>query len=260
MIFLSCSNLVSPDGIDSRLVGTWYYTVDNSPSYASPQTYFFGIEILADGNVKELGIETNTGEVAITNNSYKKILKANFGELNWEYVVEGIGLVTETLNYKIENGKLIISKGNLDYIYTRTNLATRLFEPVTSEVAFKKDSILYENRKISGYPSGYASISSDFFLRSEMNHAYLTIEINNFKGIGSYEIPYNKFEFAQYHGDVGLIYVPDSLSTGNLTITSYDEINNTCSGTFYLNEPVPDNPDSTITSFKEGIFTVPVYK
>ncbi len=262
MIFLSCSNPVAPDEVDPRLFGEWYYTVDNTSIYPSPQTLFYGIQITDDKNVKSLGIETETGKVEIANNSYKKIIKANQGKIEWQYSVIGIGMVTKTLNYKIEDEKLTLTEGNQNYTYTKTNLGAQLFEPVICSLSLKNDTTIYENEKISSYPSAYISKKSDswFSLTAEFNHAYLTIDINNFSGAGYYEIPYNRFEFAEFHGDVGLIFVSDSLSTGNITITQYDELNRICSGTFYFNAAIPNDPDSVATVFKEGIFTVPVYK
>ena len=263
IIFLSCSNPVVPsDEVDPRLFGEWYYTVDNTSIYPSPQILFYGIQITTDKNVNSLGIESNTGKVAVIRYSDKKIIKANQGKLEWQYSVIGIGMVTKTLNYKIEDEKLTLTEENQNYTYTKTSLGTQLFEPVTSNLSLKNDTTLYENQKVSSYPSAYVSKKSEswFSLVAEFNHAHLTIDINSFSGSGNYEILYNGFEFAEFHGDVGLIFVSDSLSIGNITITQYDEANNLCTGTFYLNEALPDNPDSVVSVFKEGTFTVPVYK
>ena len=264
IIFLSCSNPVVPsDEVDPRLVGEWYSIINNNSPNPYPETTFTGIQINSDKTIKSLGIETNTGKVAVIKYSDKKIIKANEGELTWEYVLVGIGLSNVSYNYKFEDEKLILSNKNEVLTYTKTKIDTQLVKPVICNLSFEKDSIIYENEKISAYPSAFVSkISTEnsFLLNAEMGHAFLRIELNNFKGVGNYEIPYNGFEFAEFHGDVGLIFVSDSLSIGNITITQYDEANNLCTGTFYLNEALPDNPDSVVSVFKEGTFTVPVYK
>ena len=262
ILLSNCSDPVSPDEVDARLTGEWYFIYNNNSPNPSPETTFTGIQINSDKTINSLGIETNTGKVAVIKYSSKKIIKANERELIWEYLLGGIGLSTISYNYGFENEKLILSNESGSLTYTKTKLGAQLIEPVTCNLSFEKDSIFYENEKISAYPSAYAGkiSTSDFFLlNAEMDHAFLRIGINNFNGIGSYAIQYDKFEFGEFHSDVGIILVPDSLSKGEIIITQYDEVNRMCSGTFYFNAAFPDDPDSVATVFKEGIFTVPIY-
>jgi len=260
LILFNCSDPVSTDEIDPRLIGEWYFIYNNNSPNPYPETSFTGIQINSDKTINSLGIEINTGKVAEIKYSNKKIIKANEGELIWEYLLGGIGLSTISYNYRFENEKLILSNESGNLTYTKTKLGAQLIEPVTCNFSFEKDSIFYENEKISAYPSAYASkISNLFLLKAEMDHAFLNIWIDDFKGIGSYMILHDKFEFGEFYSDVGIILVSDSSSTGNITITQYDEVNRMCSGTFYFNATMPDNPDSIATVFKEGIFTVPIY-
>jgi hypothetical protein len=88
----------------------------------------------------------------------------------------------------------------------------------------------------------------------------LHINIDEFNGTGSYEIPFEKGVFLIFSGDVIFAYTSDSLSTGNISITEYDEINNICSGTFYFTAIGPGVADTDTVEIKDGIFTIPLYK
>src|SRR3972149_11121287 len=184
ILLSNCSDPVSPDEVDARLTGEWYFIYNNNSPNPYPETTFTGIQINSDKTINSLGIETNTGKVAVIKYSSKKIIKANERELIWEYLLGGIGLSTISYNYRFENEKLILSNESGNLTYTKTKLGVQLVEPVTCNFSFEKDSIFYENEKISAYPSAYASkISNLFLLKAEMDHAFLNIWIDDFKGI-----------------------------------------------------------------------------
>ena len=54
---LSCSDSVSPDEIDPRLIGEWYRADIIQSDTLSPDVSFHGIQINADKTIKLLGVE-----------------------------------------------------------------------------------------------------------------------------------------------------------------------------------------------------------
>ena len=72
LCFISCSftntRMASDNYIDSLLIGEWYLVDTMDSVYPSPKFHFYGIQINPDHTRISLGIETNTGKVAIDEN------------------------------------------------------------------------------------------------------------------------------------------------------------------------------------------------
>jgi hypothetical protein len=267
-IISNCSDPVSYSEIDNRLIGEWYLIDTLHNSYPSPNLSFFGIQFNIDNDVKLLGIETSTGRVSIWKDNYKTLISAKRGILILQYFLNGIGMTTDTSNYSFENDKLIIKSNHGNTIFKRTGLGVQIFNPLTSNLSVKVDSVIFENDKISNYPSAFIAkySPSKLLLNATMDSSLLNVNTNittlkiiitNFNGPGNYEILSENGIYFIYYLQFFLQYLSDSVSTGNITITEYNEINNICSGTFYFN--ANDGGNGSI-ELKDGIFTVPIYR
>ena len=95
-------NPFSPSStVDPKLVGEWYILNNISNNTPSPNISFSGIQITCDKKINSLGIETNTGEVAVSG-SAGTLVTAN----NRIIIVKHFAysdLYDDTIIYKIEN-------------------------------------------------------------------------------------------------------------------------------------------------------------
>ncbi|MDD1444452.1 hypothetical protein MEO93_29765, partial [Dolichospermum sp. ST_sed3] len=84
--------------------------------------------------------------------------------------------------------------------------------------------------------------------------AIISVECNNFNGIGEYIIPSGKGVLTTFYGDVGNTFISDSSLTNTITIDQFDEVNNICSGrfSFYVG--------SHTIELSDGTFTIPIYQ
>ena len=256
-----CSDTVSPDYMDVRIIGEWYRSDLVQSDTLSPDITFQGIQINADRTIKLLGVEVNSGKIAVWKDNYEKITKVEKGKLIVEHFYYDLGPISQTYAYKIDNNKLILTVGDLDMVYTKTKLGNKLFEPVFSNLSLMFDTLAFENNKISFHTSAYVKKISptEISLKAELDNSILRIDVEDINGTGSYEIPFGKGNWATLSGDVVVVSLSDSVAIGNITITQYDEINNICSGTFYFTLEDSYEPEFRQHIIKEGNFTVPIY-
>lgn len=267
-LLVSCTKdynpVLSKDEVDSKLVGEWYLLDSLSNTIPAPSFSFYGMQITSDKKINSLGVEINTGKIKIfDNHRYSSLLKANEGKLVIEYFAPP-GMTTDTMNYKIENNKLIVWNQYYSNIYTKTELNFQLFNPTDCNLSVNVDSISNENLKVYYNPSGYISkvTESELKLISFIKGYEINISIDSFNGTGTYEIPYKKGELIYFGGDYISIYYSDSLLVGSITIDQYDESNNVCSGTFNFNATFfePYINQTFIYELEKGTFSVPIYK
>lgn len=259
------SNPVSANSdIDARLVGEWLIKDSLSIGYPAPQHAFHGLQITQDKTISELGIEIRSGKVAAFNTAkFRSLIKANDGMLVVE-VFAPPDLAIDTMYYDIQGEELLISDGYREKIYKRTKSGSQVTDPVSFDFSVLIDSVYFRSVEVYPYPASFASriSSADLFITALIPRAHLTIEINDFNGIGNYEIPFGKGRLIIDGGDYIVDFISDSISTGTIAIDHYDEIENTCSGSFSFD--VILNPSfhggSEHKKLEGGNFSLPVYK
>lgn len=261
--FFACSKDNNPVdsncNFDSNIIGDWYYVDSMVFGYPSPGYYFDGIQIKENQTIISLGIETNTGKVVI--DEYPRIdsiISANNGKIIVKHFYIPYTFV-DTLNYNINDNNFVLENPFYARTYTKTSLNALLYSPITSNLSVSIDSVLMNNLKVYNYPSAYLSkkTASDISLFVNFKSSQISIEINNFNGIGVYNIPYQKAEYSIYYSDYIETYLSDSATTATFTIEQYDEINNSCIGKFSFD--VCDFQNTRI-KLRDGAFTVPIYR
>lgn len=265
LCFISCSNDNNPinsnNNFDSNLLGEWYLIDSMDLGYPSPDFYFDGIQINKDQLMIPLGIETNTGKVALE--EYPRIdsiITAKDGKLVVKF--KSFYTIVDTFNYSFSANKLVIGDENYSRTYIKTSLNSLLFNPITSNLDVKIDSVNMNNLKVYNYPSAYLSKTntSSISLFMNLKSSSISIELNNFTGVGVYNIPFQKAKYWVYDSDVILGYFSDSVATATLTIEQYDEINKFCKGKFSFDVYDGYDIQNSRIKIREGNFTVPLYK
>lgn len=261
LLFISCSEdepLQANNYIDPKLFGEWYLIDTLTPNIPSPEYSFSGFQINHDNQMIPLGIETKTGTIAYEDYpTIDSIIYAYNGKMMLQRFWWGGR--TETFNYIVDHDKLILKRYAITYIYHNTNLSTQLFDPVISDLSAKIDSVSVRNLKVFRFPSAYISkkdpssiyLYANISLSSSPGWAIISVEINNFNGIGEYVIPFGKGELAILDGDQVHSFRSDSSLTNNISIDQFDDVNNICSGRFSFDVGF---------EIKDGTFTVPIYK
>lgn len=267
LLFVSCSEdgpVQANNYIDPRLIGEWYMIDPMSQTFPEPEYSFRGFQINQNHQMIQLGIETSTGKVA-----YREypIIDSIIYAYNGKMLLRRFWWFgyTDTLNYKIEGDELTLINDYYTEVYQKTNLSTQLFDPIVSDLSMKMDSFLVNNFKVFRYPSAYISkkdpssiyLFANISFSSNINSAMISVEINDFNGIGEYVIPFEKAKLVTINGDVLDTYLSDSTITNTISIGQFDEANNICSGEFSFN--VYNSWPSKI-ELREGTFIVPIYK
>ena len=266
-LFVSCSEDEPIQGnnyIDPKLIGEWFLIETETPNIPSPEYSFRGFQINQNHQMIPLGIETSTGRVAYREYPIiDSIIYAYYGKMLlkrfWWFGY------TDTLNYIVEGNDLTLINGNYTEVYHKTSLATVIFEPVQSDILFEMDSVSVSNFKVFSYPSAYLSkkgpssifLFAEISLSSRVRSAMISVEINDFNGIGVYVIPFEKGKLTTIDGDVLDTYLSDSTMTNTIFIDQFDEVNNICSGEFSYD--VYNTWNSKI-ELKDGTFVLPIYK
>lgn len=266
LLFVSCSEdepVQSNNYIDPKLIGEWYLLDPMSQTYPEPEYSFRGFQINQNHQMIPLGIETSTGRVA-----YREypVIDSIIYAYNGKMLLQRFWWFgyTDTLNYKIEGNDLTLINGNYTEVYHKTILSTQLFDPIVSDFSVKLDSISVSNFKVFRYPSAYLSkkgpssiyLFANISLSSRVRSAMISLEINDFIGIGEYIIPFEKGKLITIDGDVLDTYASDSSLTNKISIDQFDEINKICSGVFSFNVY---NAWNSKIELREGRFIIPVY-
>lgn len=261
--FFSCSkdnNPIYPNcNFDSNLIGEWYYVDTMSFGYPAPGHYYDGIQITSNQTMISLGVDSNTGKLAIDEYPIiDSIISAKDGKIIVKYYYDFFTSL-DTLTYSISENKLVLGNPFYSRTYTKTSLNSLITNPIASNLAVNIDSVLTNNLKVYNYPSAYLSKStaSDISLFVNLKSSHISIEINNFSGVGVYNIPYHKAKYSIYYSDYIETYLSDSSSNATFIIEQFDEINNSCTGKFSFD--VNDYQNKSI-KLRDGTFTVPIYK
>ena len=266
LCFTSCSIDNNPvnsnNDFDSNLIGEWFLFDSLDLEYPSPRYCFYGMQINNNQLMTSLGIETNTGKVSIE--EYPRIdsiISATNGKMVVKYFNPFYEII-DTLKYNINANKLIIGEDYYARTYIKTSLNSLLLNPITSNLSVNIDSINNNNLKVYNYPSAYLSKSntSNISLFVYLKSSRISIEINDFGGVGVYNIPFHKAEYWVYDSDMVSAYFSDSVATATLTIEQYDEINKSCTGKFSFDVYDGYDIQNSRIKFREGSFTVPIYK
>ena len=267
LLLVNCSEdepIQANNYIDPELIGEWYLIDPTSQVYPQPEYSFRGFQINSKKQMIQLGIETSTGEVSFLESP---IIDSIIYAYNSKMLLRRFWWFgyTDTLNYKVEGDELTLIDDYYTEVYQKTNLSTQLFDPIVSDLSMKMDSFLVSNFKVFQYPSAYISkkdpssiyLFANISFSSRINSAMISVEINDFNGIGEYVIPYKKGKLIIINGDVLDTYLSDSIITNTISIDQFDEVNNICSGGFSFN--VYNSWPSKI-ELREGTFIVQIYK
>jgi hypothetical protein len=267
LLLVTCSEdepIQANNYIDPKLIGEWYL-IDPTPQvYPQPEYSFRGFQINSKKQMIQLGIETTTGKVSFIESpiidsiiyAYKgKMLLRRFWWFGY----------TDTLNYKIEGDELTLIDDYYTEVYQKTNLSTQLFDPIVSDLSMKMDSFLVSNFKVFRYPSAYISkkdpssiyLFANISFSSRINSVMISVEINDFNGIGEYVIPYEKGKLITINGDVLNTYLSDSTITNTISINQFDEVNKICSGEFSY---IVYNSWNSKIELRDGTFIIPIYE
>ncbi len=251
---------------DSRLIGAWFYTLPLSFDYPAPLQAFYGMQITRDKVIKKLGIEIRTGKVAVLNESnYGEIIKAENNILiaRMHYL---FGTLIDSMYYEVGPDKLLISKNFYDVTFKKTILGRQVAEPIDFYFKTSIDSVYYESVDVYFYPPCFASKTSenDLIINAIMPGSKIQIEINNFKGVGDYTIPFAKAMLSFDHGDHETTYLSDSTITGTISITEYNDVKKICSGNFSFDgirlEYLSNAQVIVRSKLRGGSFSLPLFK
>ena len=267
LLFVSCSEddpVQANNYIDPRLIGEWYLIDPMSQTFPEPEYSFRGFQINQNHQMIQLGIETSTGKVA-----YREypIIDSIIYAYNSKMLLQRFWWFgyTDTLNYKVEGNDLTLITDYYTEVFHKTSLTTMLFEPVQSDLLLKIDNVSVRNFRVFRYPSAYISkkdpssiyLFANISFSSRINSAMISVEINDFNGIGEYVIPYEKGKLITINGDVLNTYLSDSTMTNTISIDQFDEVNKICSGEFSYN--VYNSWNSKI-ELRDGTFIIPIYE
>jgi hypothetical protein len=251
---------------DTRLIGEWFYMDSLSIHYPAPPIAFYGIQITSDRTIKELAVQIKTGKIDTVNNSrFLELIKANDSRLIvWAITPPGSSI--DTMHYVVKEKELIVSNEYYKKTYKRTKLGSQITDPIDSDFGTMIDSTYYEGIEVYSYPPSFASKTSDtdLLISARIPDFHINIEINNFYGIGTYQIPFAKGKLILDGGDVFIIYLSDSTNTGTVSITDYDETENICSGTFSFDAIISYYTNNGWVlqrkKLRQGSFSLPIYE
>lgn len=264
--FFSCSTtntqMDSDNYIDSLLIGEWYLVETMDSVYPSPKFHFYGIQINEDRSMISLGIETNTGKVEISDNPSIDTIIYAYDETIHLKKCSGSVVGEFDMNYVIKENKLTIGEKPNSRTYSRTSLHAPIFTPVISDVSVKVDSVLMTNQKVREIPSAFITQKGKSYVifGATFSSTRIEIVIDNFNGVGIYNIPYNKGRFSIFFSDVILGGSSDTTTTATFIVDKYDEVNNTCSGRFSFDAYSSIKKQILKYEIREGVFTVPIYR
>jgi hypothetical protein len=258
-LLVGCKDEGNPSNeVDPQLLGEWYYLDTMAISYPAPTISFRGMRINEDKTIHVLGIETATGKVALIENApTKELLMGNGGVLVIRYVAAP-GMFLDTSNYRVQGDRLILTGRYTNIAYRRTHLGSMFNTPTRSELGFTMDSIEFRSPNVAALLPAFVSRISSSVLRLDASipNGWITIDIEPFNGLGTYQIGANKGTLTQFSGDVVFSLTTDSLATGTISVDQYDEVSHRCSGEFGLTV----GRGTMVRQLRDGTFSVPVYQ
>lgn len=247
--------------IDPKLYGEWYLIDTLTLNIPSPEYSFIGFQINHNNQMIPLGIENSTGRVAYL--EFPKIDSLIYA-YNGKMLINRFwrGGQTDTLIYTVEGDDLTMTNDYFTEVYHKTTLSSQLFDPIVSDFSVRTDSISVSNFKVFYNPSAYLSkkdpssiyLFANISLSSRMRSAMISVEINDFNGIGEYVIHYKKAEYMIIDGDMVIGFYSDSSSTNTISIDQFDEVNKVCSGSFNF------SIENHTIELTDGTFTIPIYR
>ena len=249
--------------IDPQLFGAWYYLDTLSSAFPRPATAFYGMLITGSDTIRSLGIDIASGRVALLEERpARRLLYAPRGVVVIESDAPG-GTIADTMQYRMDRDVLTLTDRYRSTVYHRTQLGSTFCRPVLSVFTVNIDTVSIHNPTVAAYPSAYVSVLSARALRllSYVPNGWITIDIGEFSGVGTYAIGPNDGTYMQWLGDYGRSFGTDSLSSGTITIDRYDAAMEHCSGGFAFTarrRGLPGDP-VVLHRLSDGVFSVPVY-
>ena len=274
MFIGACENSVkstNDEKIDENIIGVWYNkTIDNTVN--GPKEFITGIQILEDGTVNKLAIETLSGKLSFVK-YLGTINKASDNEIKFDaYSYQPsngeTSITNHSFKYKYEStiagSKLFFSEEeneNIPFLesYMKYNLEGVLTKPIVSY--FKtiynnnENSCIVTNKTVSPSPSAYAyKIGNDLIIELKCDSRYFYFKIFNFKGAGNYDENSTYVHYYELADDIitELKSDRDSLKI-NLIIDSIYE--NRIQGKVNIKL----DPKYDFYNFKDGEFIIPMY-
>jgi hypothetical protein len=259
------------EGIDSRLLGDWIKTNQNSVQ-GNPTGYYRGIRILADGEVQRLAVQTSTGMIK----SYEPPIKESYSiikainnyiefkdDLSWMPITRicfGHFSINDTILHfeKDPNSEYFPVYGD----YIKTIEGKKITKSIISDLVFLQNDNSLCNKKIWYYPSTYATNyvpydSIKFQIISYLeNNWKLIISLRDFNGIGRYvldSLSVNEVIYTSTGGCELMEYHIEYSDSGFIQIVELDFQNNICSGEFSF------TLNNQRQVFTEGYFRIPIY-
>ena len=249
---------------DTRLIGEWFYADSLSIDYPAPPIAFYGMQITSDKIIKQLGIEIKTGKVVTLDKlRYDEIIKAKDGIL--VVLAFSVGAI-DTMYYNFGKEEILISTEYYKKTYKRTKLGSQINDPIDFNFRTMIDSTNYEGVDVHSYPPSFTSRISpnDLLINAIIPNFRVEIEISNFHGVGTYQIPFAKGKLIYDGGDFLTTYLSDSTNTATVSITDYNETENICSGTFTFDAIISYYTNNGWVldrkKLRQGSFSLPIYK
>ncbi|MEK9137644.1 MAG: hypothetical protein AAB393_11020, partial [Bacteroidota bacterium] len=204
------------------------------------------------------------GRVAVIEEAFpKKLVRANNGVMILQYVAAP-GILVDTMQYTVGPDLLILTGRYASTTYHRTQIGSAITNPIQSILTVNIDSAGVQNPRVAAFPSAYVSklTESAFKLHSRISGGWITVDVDSFRGTGTYTIAPNKGTYTQWLGDVGLTLRTDSLSLGTIAIDQYNEGTRRCAGRFEFTARLHIRPGDPqiIRRLSNGVFSAPVYR
>ncbi len=258
-----CQDFGDTYDVDPHLLGDWYRFDTLTVAQPSPRVAFNGMRINADRTIQPLGIEFETGRVALMEGDViRHILNGTRGLLVVQYFAPP-DLATDSMSYAFANETLVLSHRYTRSAYSRTRLGSVLARPEHVIVTLTIDGVRTESPRIGRVIPAYVSKlpGTRIQLFSVIPDGSLTIEVDDFNGAGTYPIAPGKGVLRLFSGDVVFTLSADSLSSGTIHIDQYDEVAGRCSGRFAFTARmwVPPNDPPIVRQLGDGYFAVPLY-
>jgi hypothetical protein len=264
LLLVACSEdepIQANNYIDPKLIGEWFLIDTLTLNIPSPEYSFIGFQINHNNQMIPLGIENSTGRVAYL--EFPKIDSLIYA-FNGKMLINRFwrGGQTDTLTYTVKGDDLTLTTDYYTEVYHKTTLSSQLFDPILTDLSVKIDSVSVSNFKVYYYPSAYISkkepssiyLLAYISLSSRMRSSMISVEINDFNGIGEYVIHYKKAEYMIIDGDMVIGFYSDSSSTNTISIDQFDEVNKVCSGSFNF------SIENHTIELTDGTFTIPIYR
>lgn len=274
LIFLySCSNV--SEEFDKELIGIWVSVDSLELQKPGPHKHFTVMEISDDQTLLYHSIHIETGKIKNLGQSAPRYsIKTVDGVIKVDRKTKKRTIIIHPrdMNYHLSNGKLYISYGGSHQrVYERRSLNEVITEPYSIDFKCMIDSREHRSPEYHNQtPAFVSNMNNVLYVNSVLENSIdeswdLSIKIENFSGVGTYEIPFEAACLRSRDGCVIISMKSDSVNTGRIFINEYDDVKNICSGTFSFDlksemwNSISDENKKNV-KIRNGEFSAPIYK